>query len=374
MAPVQPTVPPAIRCEHLSGDVDGAKDAVRDLTLEVAAGEFVTLLGPAGAGKSAALMALAGLAAPSQGQVFVAGRPVTRTPANRRGLGVVFARSALSPRLTVAGNLAFPLALQGVRRTPRRERVARLLAMLRLEDVANSRPGQLDAVARLRTALARAVLFDPACVLLDDPLAVLERTARAAFWSELRQIQRALGVAMLLATRDPAEALAVSDRVAVLRRGVLRQMDRPEAVYEDPSDPFVAAITGETNALEGRIRAIDGDIATVRLRGGPVVEARVSAEVAEAGVVGERCVVCVRPERIALAVADAVQMGENALAAVVEEIVYQGDHTRLRLVIGEGTDLVVKRPAAAGPARLAVGRPAAVAWQPAHALVFRLAG
>jgi len=374
MVPVQPTVPPAIRCEHLSGGVEGAKDAVHDLTLEVAAGEFVTLLGPARAGKSAALMVLAGLAAPSQGQVFMAGRPVTRTAANRRGLGVVFARSALSPRLTVAGNLAFPLALRGVRRAPRREQVARLLSLLRLEGVANRRPGQLDAVARLRAALARAVLFDPACVLLDDPLAVLERTARVAFWAELRRVQRALGIAMLLATRDPAEALAVSDRVAVLRGGVLRQVDRPETVYEHPSDPLVAGILGETNTLEGRIRAIDGNIATVRLRGGPMVEARVSAEVAEAGVVGERCVVCVRPERIALVVADAVQMGENALAAVVEEIVYQGDHTRLRLVIGEGTDLVVKRPAAAGPARLAVGRPAAVAWQPGHALVFRLPG
>jgi putative spermidine/putrescine transport system ATP-binding protein len=349
------------------GKTLGGQAAVRDLSLDIERGEFLTLLGPSGAGKTTTLNLLAGFAAPDAGEILLEGRPVTRTPAHRRGIGVVFQSYALFPHLSVAENVGFPLAVRGVKRAERAGRVAETLAMVRLAEFGARRPGDLSGGQQQRVALARALVFRPSLLLLDEPLAALDPGLRQDLQEELRRLHRALGITILHVTHDQAEALALSDRIAVMHEGALRQVGPPEALYEDPADAFVAGFIGENNRLAGATLAIEEDFALVRLDAGPTIEARAAAGL-EAGV---RCVVCIRPERIALAAAEAAEMGEAAIDAVVQEAVYLGDHLRLRLALAGGSaTLLVKRPSVAGMAGLAPGEAVAVAWQSSHALAF----
>lgn len=345
---------------------DGVVDVVRALNLDVARGEFLTLLGPPGSGKTTTLMMLAGFQAPTSGDILLEGENVNRVPPHKRGLGVVFPSDALFPHMSVAENVAFPLTIRRVGRAERDEKVTRALALVRLTGLAERRPARLSGGQRLRVALARALVYAPELVLLDEPLGALERALREELRMEIRHIHRELGVSMLYVTHDQTEALVLSDRIAVFDRGVVRQLAAPEILYEDPANAFVARVIGDNNRLNGRIIGIEDEIAQVKLQAGPVVEARI----ADARRVGELCVVSVRPERVALAATTARDMGENALSAVVLEVVYLGDHLRVRLTVGEDTELIVKRPAAAGLGGLAVGQPAAVAWQGYHARAF----
>lgn len=337
----------------------------RGLDLAVAPGEAVALLGDDGA--RGLLPALAGFGALAQGQVFVRGVPMNRTPAHRRGLGLVEADPALLPQLDVAGNVALPLRLRGVARGERRERVAAMLERLGIAGLADRKPMSLSLAEALRVALARALVFAPPVVLLDDPARGLDAAERRAWGEALRAAQRGMGVAVLLATRDAGAALAVADRVGVLEGGAVAQLGSPGEVYEDPVSASVAAALGAVNVLPGRVEAIGGGVAEVRLRAGPLVSARTADTLG----MGDACVVCVRPERIAVAAVEASRMGPDAIPAVVEAVTYQGDHARLRLFIGEGLVVLVQRPAAAGYAGLAVNRPAALAWRAEHARAFR---
>lgn len=347
---------------------DGQTNAVRGLDLVVAQGECVGLVGPPGAGKSVILGLLAGFTTPRRGQILLNGRPVGRTPPERRGLALVPRSGALLPHLTVAENVGLPLIVRGVARAARRDTVARTLDLVRLAGSEARRPADLSDPERQSVALARALVTNPPLILLDEPFGDLDRTAREAMIFLLRRIQRAEKCAMLYATRDAAEAMVLADRIALLDRGDVRQIGTPAALYEDPANLFAATYVGQNNALPGRIMALDEDIAEIRLRAGPVISARLG----DAAGAGDHCTVCIRPERIALAAVEAIQMGSHALAAVVEEIIYRGDHVRVRLIIGADAELIVTRPAAAGLAGIAVGRPAALAWQPAHARAFRV--
>lgn len=357
---------PIARFRHVTKTYDGVVDVVRDLNLDVARGEFLTLLGPSGSGKTTTLMMLAGFQAPSAGEILLRGEPVQHTPPHKRGLGVVFQSYALFPHMSVAENVAFPLTIRRVGRAERDEKVARALALVRLTGLADRRPAQLSGGQQQRVALARALVFAPELVLLDEPLGALDRALREELQMEIRHIHRELGVSMLYVTHDQTEALVLSDRIAVFHRGAVQQLAPPETLYEDPTNAFVARFIGDNNRLPGRIIGIEDDLARVKLQAGPEVDARL----ADATRIGDACIVSIRPERVALAAISAQEMGDNALAAVVLEIVYLGDHLRLRLALGQETELIVKRPAVAGLAGLAVGQPAAVAWQGAHARAF----
>jgi putative spermidine/putrescine transport system ATP-binding protein len=350
----------ALRLDGVRLDAGG-----RGLDLAVAPGEAVALLGDNGA--SGLLPALAGFGTLAQGQVLVRGVPVARTPAHRRGLGLVEADPALLPHLDVARNVALPLRLRGVARGERRERVAAMLERLGIAGLADRKPVSLGLAEAMRVALARVLVFGPPVVLLDDPARGLEGDARLAWLEAMRSAQRAMGVAVLLATRDAGAALAVADRILVLDGGAVAQAGSPGEVYEDPVSAAVAAALGAVNTLPGRVEAIGGGVAEVRLRAGPLVAARADDTLG----MGDACLVCVRPERIALAAVEATRMGPDAIPAVVEAITYQGDHARLRLIIGEGLVVLVQRPAAAGYAGLVVNRPAALAWRAEHARAFR---
>ncbi|MSO90923.1 MAG: ABC transporter ATP-binding protein [Acetobacteraceae bacterium] len=360
------TSEPIARFRHVTKTYDGITAVVRDLNLDVARGEFLTLLGPSGSGKTTTLMMLAGFQTPSSGEILLQGKAVHRTPPHRRGLGVVFQSYALFPHMSVAENVAFPLTIRRVGRAERDEKVARALALVRLNGLDERRPAQLSGGQQQRVALARALVFAPELVLLDEPLGALDRALREELQMEIRHIHRALGVSMLYVTHDQTEALVLSDRIAVFDCGTVQQLASPETLYEDPANAFVARFIGDNNRLPGHIIAIADDLARVKLRAGPEVEARI----ADATRIGDPCIVSIRPERVALAAVSAREMGENALSVVVVEIVYLGDHLRLRLALGQETELIVKRPAVAGLGGLAVGQPASVAWQGFHARAF----
>lgn len=362
--------PPAAawRGARLHGRRGGA--AVLDgLSLDLEAGGRLALLGPRGAGKTAALMLLAGFARPDAGEILLGGRPATDVPPHRRDLGVVFQDDTLLPHLTLAANVAFPLAARGIRREAHLDRVGWALEAFALSGLGGRRPRDLDGAQRIRAALARAVVGHPKLLLLDDPCAGLDGMARAVLLGDVGDAAAAIGAAVLIATRDPADALALGGRVAVLLAGSLRQHGPVQAVYERPACEPVGRLLGEANLLPGLVEAVEDDIARVRLGCGLAVEALAHPGIGP----GHPCVVFVRPERIAVAASDAADMGERAIPAEMVSVQWRGD--QVRLVLRIGTDdarpatLLVKRPAGALLSGLAPGEPAAIAWQPHHARV-----
>jgi putative spermidine/putrescine transport system ATP-binding protein len=343
-----------------------AAPAVRDLDLEIARGELMTLLGPSGSGKTTTLMMLAGFEEPSAGKILLEGRDIARLPPHRRGIGVVFQSYALFPHMSVAQNVAFPLEVRGVPKPERERRVRDALAMVRLEGFGERRPAQLSGGQQQRVALARAMVFEPPIVLLDEPLGALDKALREEMQYEIRELHRRLGLTMMYVTHDQAEALTLSDRIAVFERGRIRQLATPREMYDRPANAFVAGFVGENNRLPGTILAREGEELRVRLEAG----VEVAALAVDAGEAGAPCLVAIRPERIAVAPVAAVELGEGALDAECREVIFQGDHVRLRLVFGAGAELVVKRPAG-GPALPQPGTSCAVAWSAADARGFR---
>ncbi len=335
------------------------------ISLELPAGAFCTILGPAGSGKSALLAVLAGTA-PAAGKVTLSGRDLLREPAHRRGLGVVQQQDGLFPQLTLAQNIAYALRL---RRVPKRE-------ILRLVDAAldtvqlqraDRLPIQASPAERQRAAWARATIFNPRLLLLDEPLSDQPQAERAAMVATLRRLHVLLGTTTIMATRVAADALALSDQVVVLHAGRLEQMAAPAALYDQPVSAMAALATGDANLLPGVVNAIDEDgTARVTLACGPIVEAQAAATLR----VRDHCLFFLRPERVAVAAMAAKDMGDNALDATLLEALHLGESVRLRLLVGSGAELLVKRPAAAGLRGATPGATVAVAWQEGHATAF----
>lgn len=337
-----------------------------EMRLDLARGEFFSLLGPAGAGKSALLSVIAGFVSASGRELVLDGLPIGRTPPHRRGIGLVEANTALLPHLTMAENIALPLRLRGVEPPARRARVAEALDRLGLGGQAGLRPRELSPDQAVRAAIARALAAGPKVLLLDDPLVLLDRPARTALQFDLRRLHAALGLTVLHATRDAAEVLLLAGRAGVLAGGRLNQIAAPQTLYDEPASALVAGLLGEANFLPGLFVAEDEDLADIRLDCGIAVQARPIDAVR-----GQRCVVVVRPERIAVAAVSAEEMGDGALPATVQDVLPQGDHVRLRLIVGApgapASLLTVRRPAGAPLVALHPGASAAVAWQPYHA-------
>ena len=284
--------PPLVRFNAVRKSFDGVNDVVRDLTLDVAPGELLTLLGPSGSGKTTTLMMLAGFERPDSGDIELAGRSVVGLPAHKRGIGVVFQNFALFPHMTVAENIAFPLQ---VRRVPHAEQIRKVRAALdlvRLPGLADRLPGQLSGGQQQRVALARALVFDPRLVLLDEPLGALDRALREELQAELRHLHRQLGVTMLYVTHDQAEALALADRIAIFASGRIQQLGTPQDLYSHPQTPFVAGVVGANNRMVGRATGIDGDIVEVATTPGWTLRARRHGTIAP----GDAVEAFVRPE------------------------------------------------------------------------------
>ena len=340
---------------------DGRTLAVRDLTLDVNRGEFLTLLGPSGSGKTTTLNMLAGFERPTRGTIRLAGRPVDRLPPYERNIGMVFQNYALFPHMTVEENVAFPLRVRRIGRAEITERVQRALATVRLESFGARRPSQLSGGQQQRIALARALVFQPSLVLMDEPLGALDRKLREQMQIEIKQLQERLGLTVVFVTHDQSEALTMSDRVAVFHDGRVVQHGTPAALYRHPLDPFVAAFIGENNMLGGTAISVEAGVAEVALAGGMVLRATPVHLLAP----GAPVLVTVRPEAIRLA--DDAERAENSCRARVQSRIYHGDHLRLLAEAENGATLSVKVAAAVG---IAPGETVSLCWTASDCLAF----
>jgi putative spermidine/putrescine transport system ATP-binding protein len=336
-------MPALVVFDKVSKSYDGRHYVVRDLDLAVSRGEFVTLLGPSGAGKTTILMMLAGFEAPTSGEIYLDGHPLTKRPPHERGIGMVFQNYALFPHMTVAENLAFPLEVRNSPKVEIETRVKRALEMVRLPGLGRRRPSQLSGGQQQRVALARALVFEPTLVLMDEPLGALDKQLREHMQYEIRALHKRLGVTVVYVTHDQDEALTMSDRIAVVAGGRIRQLAPPAMLYERPADAFVATFIGESNRFNGRAVQRNGTSARFTLGTGNEICA-VPVDVAD----GAAAVVIVRPERVVLG--QAASACANHFQGKVADVVYHGDHLRVRLAALGSNDIVAKIANAGGPA------------------------
>jgi thiamine transport system ATP-binding protein len=337
-----PTDPPAVDLDVVTKRY-GDTAAVDDVSLSVRDGEFFTLVGPSGCGKTTTLRLIAGFEEPDSGTVRFFGDSVAGVPPEDRDVGVVFQNYALFPHMTVGENVGYGLNFaappDGVSRD---ERVAELLELVDLPDAVDRDPESLSGGQRQRVAMARALAPGPELLLLDEPMSALDAQLRERLRVQVRQIQSELGITTVYVTHDQEEALAISDRVAVMRAGRPEQVAPPRTVYREPSSRFVAEFVGDNNAFTGRVTAIeasdagDGASATVAVNvGGEALRVAADDVSATDVAVGDRLTFCVRPEYLR------IDAGESRLAATVASAEFLGETTRVTLDWG-GRDLVVR--------------------------------
>ena len=337
----------------------GAVDAVAGVSLEAAAGEFVSLLGPSGSGKTTLLMMLAGFEQPDAGAITVGDRDVTHVPPNKRDIAMVFQRYALFPHKTVADNIAFPLRMRGVGRAERDRRVRDALAMVRLPEHGARKPAELSGGQQQRVALARAIVFDPPVILMDEPLGALDKKLRTHMQVELKQLQRRLGATVIYVTHDQEEALAMSDRVAVMRHGKLMQVGSPRTLYDAPANAFVADFLGEMNFCPGIVAAVADGLCAIDVAGGQVRAAN-----AHGLRPGDAARVAVRPEALRVGLA-----GEG-LPGRVGPVAFNGASVAVLVELRDGTMLRAAVGARSDAAGLRPGEVVGVSWPPQEAHAF----
>jgi len=343
--------------------------AVDDMSLELAGGEFFTLLGPSGCGKTTTLRMVAGFERPTEGRIRIEGEDVAELPPHRRPTNTVFQSYALFPHLSVRDNVAFGLRRKRVPRAEIGRRVAAELERVGLTAEANRRPAQLSGGMQQRVALARALVNMPKVLLLDEPLGALDLKLRKGLQVELKKIQREVGITFVYVTHDQEEALTMSDRIAVMNRGRVEQVGVPEDVYDRPATTFVAGFIGVSNLMPATV-AGGGE---VKLEHGPTVRTR-----ADGVGVGERCYAVVRPEKLRV---DPLGAGEPAAAngrprveGTVESSLYLGTSTQIAVDLGDGVRMTVLVPNADEAQRQLLpggGARVALSWEPEHMHVVR---
>jgi putative spermidine/putrescine transport system ATP-binding protein len=359
---------PIVRFIGIGKTYDGVNRVVDELHLDIERGEFLTLLGPSGSGKTTTLMMLAGFESPTFGEIVLDGRPLSRLPPYQRQIGMVFQNYALFPHMNVAENIGFPLSVRGIARDEIARRVDRALDMVQLAGFGERRPAQLSGGQQQRVAVARALVFEPKLVLMDEPLGALDKQLREQMQLEIRRLHRQLGVTMVYVTHDQAEALTMSDRIAVFHRGKIQQLDRPEQLYEAPVNAFVARFIGENNRFDGTLEAVTGSRCTIRIAGDAPIEGSLASPLPA----GSPVTVSLRPERVQIA-APGHTIGAIAgcsLAGTLREVIYLGDHVRARVALPGNDDFTVKRPIDEAGRLPAVGGAVELAWMPEHCRAF----
>ncbi len=329
------TPPPLLRIEAV-GKRFGGFTAVDNLSLDIAAGEFFALLGPSGCGKTTLLRMLAGFETPDSGRILLAGEDIAPMPPHRRPVNMMFQNYALFPHLDVRDNIAFGLRRAGLPRAEIESRVAELLALVRLEGLETRRPEQLSGGQRQRVALARALARRPRLLLLDEPMAALDRKLREITQRELSALQRKLGLTFIVVTHDQDEAMTLADRIGVMNSGRLAQVATPRQLYEAPASRWVAEFVGDVNIIEGRIEAREAERLRIATQtAGPLVALAPRG----LGAVAEVCV-AIRPEKIRLsrqaAVDDPAAAAINRLEGVIAGVEYLGSVSSYRIVLDGG--------------------------------------
>ncbi len=312
------------------GSGPAAVAALERVSLEIAEGEFFTLLGPSGCGKTTLLRLIAGFETPTEGQILIGGADVTADPPNRRPVNTVFQSYALFPHLTVAENVGFGLDMLDKPKAEVRATVAEMLALVKLEAMASRRPTQLSGGQQQRVALARALAPRPKLLLLDEPLSALDLKLRKEMQSELKRLQRETGITFVFVTHDQEEALTMSDRVAVMSGGSIQQVGAPREIYNRPVNRFVADFIGETNFLQGALE--EGGF---RLASGALVTLSDDARGGRPS--GAAATLAIRPEQVRLGAG-----GEAGLPATVSETVYFGTDTHVHARLADGAEVVVR--------------------------------
>lgn len=348
-----------VEFERVQKSYDGENLVVKDLNLSMPKGEFLTMLGPSGSGKTTCLMMLAGFETATHGDIRLDGVSINNIPPHKRGIGMVFQNYALFPHMTVAENLSFPLEVRKMGKSDREAKVIRALDMVQMVDFAGRRPSQLSGGQQQRIALARALVFEPELVLMDEPLGALDKQLRETLQFEITKLAHDLGITVVYVTHDQTEALTMSDRVAVFDDGRIQQLAPPDKLYEEPENSFVAQFIGENNTLEGVVKEITGDSAVVQLDGGEMINAK-PVNVATAGA---RTRVSIRPERVEYN-KDRLTAGCHTLQAEVLEFIYMGDIFRTRLRVAGTDEFVIKTRNAPDVERLTPGQQIEIGWLP----------
>jgi putative spermidine/putrescine transport system ATP-binding protein len=345
--------------ERVQKSYDGETLVVKDLNLTMPKGEFLTMLGPSGSGKTTCLMMLAGFETATHGEILLDGKPINNIPPHKRGIGMVFQNYALFPHMTVAENLSFPLEVRKIGKSEREEKVRRALDMVQMGKFDGRRPAQLSGGQQQRIALARALVFEPELVLMDEPLGALDKQLRETLQFEITRLAHNLGITTVYVTHDQTEALTMSDRVAVFDDGRIQQLAPPDVLYEQPQNSFVAQFIGENNTMDGVVQEIKGDTCIVKLDGGEVIDAK-PVNVSKPG---ERTRVSIRPERVEFN-KDRLKPGAHTLKAEVMEFIYMGDIFRTRLRVAGNDEFIVKTRNAPDQVRLRPGQQIDIGWLP----------
>jgi putative spermidine/putrescine transport system ATP-binding protein len=311
--------------ERLYGNVV----AVGGVSMEIVEGEFLTLLGPSGSGKTTTLLMIAGFENPTSGEILFQDKPINRVPPEKRNIGMVFQNYALFPHMTIFGNLAFPLKMRGIGKQEKERKVKEVLDFVELPGYEHRSPKQLSGGQQQRIALARALIFDPPILLMDEPLGALDKKLREHMQLEIKHIQSRLKKTVIYVTHDQEEAMVMSDRIAVMNKGEVQQIGTPGELYEKPINKFVAGFIGESNFIEGKVIDRKGDALTIQMDD----ESRHQLQWNDDVAIGDNVCFSIRPEK--LFILHEKNREENALGGIIQEIIYIGETTRYKVIIGK---------------------------------------
>jgi putative spermidine/putrescine transport system ATP-binding protein len=339
--------------EKMFGDVA----AVAGVDLEVPEGEFLTLLGPSGSGKTTTLRMIAGFTVQSAGTIEIDGIDVTKVPPHKRDVGMVFQNYALFPHMTAAENIAFPLQMRKLGKAEAKQKTADALRLVKLESYGPRYPRQMSGGQQQRIALARAVVFQPRLLLMDEPLGALDKKLREALQLEIMHISRQLGATVIYVTHDQEEALVMSDRIAIFHDGKIEQLGSGEDLYERPVSLFVADFIGESNILHGSFAGdtVSADLGAWRVGGAAVARAGLAS--------GSAAAVVVRPERLRIMAAlGEVPAGVNTVPAVVTDVLYLGSTRKYELKLASGQGASVRHQLGGGEPEWRQGDSVRLAW------------
>ena len=343
--------------DKIDKSYDGKVLVVKNLNLNISKGEFVTMLGPSGSGKTTTLMMLAGFETPTNGEIYLQTKPISKIPPYERQIGMVFQNYALFPHMTVQENLSFPLEVRKISKTDIQDKVKKALDMVELGDFGTRFPAQLSGGQQQRVALSRALVFEPRLVLMDEPLGALDKNLREQMQYEIKHIHERIEITVVYVTHDQSEALTMSNRIAVFDDGVVQQLSTPDILYEKPENSFVAQFIGENNRMTGTVKQIDNEFCSVDLDGGGSVQA-LKVNVNE---VGDKTQLSVRPERVSIK--SNQDQSINKFTGNVKELIYLGDHIRARLDVCGNDEFIVKIPNE-GNLDLQEGSKITVSWDP----------